>query len=95
MPRPAGRLTQCLRLVEGRGWGWLPTGRVEAFSAAGFVATVQVITAIWPSAGIAVKAVTTSELRAVHIHAGTHAHTHSIKYVLHQTELHKYSIVVI
>lgn len=34
----------------------------------GFVATARVIAGIWPLAGIAVKAVTTSELRSMSAH---------------------------
>lgn len=34
----------------------------------GFVATARVIARIWPLAGIAVKAVTTSELRSMSAH---------------------------
>lgn len=58
------RLTQCLRVG-----GW-----VGAFSV-GFVATAGVIGGIWPSAGIAVKAVATSELRGGRTHAHTCTHT--------------------
>lgn len=50
-----------------------------------FVATARVIARIWPLAGIAVKAVTTSELGSMaahtqyvhtHTHGSTHTHTH-------------------
>lgn len=78
------RLAQCLG------------GKLEP--SAGFVATAGVITGIWPLAGIAVKAVTTSELRSMSTHIQyvrahtnthtTHINTHTQEYMPMHMHIH-------
>lgn len=65
----------------------------------GFVATAGVIAGIWPLAGIAVKAVTTCELRImpahiqyVHTQTGARYHTHRQECVQSPTNTHKQMI---